>query len=182
MANEMQPIRDLEMLEKVKQELKKQNYRDYVIFVTGINTGLRISDILTLKVDDVRNKSHITIRETKTQKSKRFIINPTLRAVLNPYIENMEDHEYLFQSRKGDNQPISRVQAYRALKQVGDKLGIEEFATHTMRKTFGYHHYQQYKDVAILQEIFNHSAPSITLRYIGITQDEIDQSYNGFGL
>ncbi len=178
----VEPIRDLATLERVKNELLKQSYRDYVMFTTGLNTGLRISDILPLKVADVRGKTHITLREGKTSKRKRFSINPTLRAILDPYIENMEDHEYLFQSRKGDNQPISRVQAYRVLKQVGDKLGIEDFATHTMRKTFGYHHYQQYKDVVILQEIFNHSAPSVTLRYIGITQDEIDQSYNGFGL
>ena len=54
--------------------------------------------------------------------------------------------------------------------------------THTMRKTFGHWHYQQYKDVAILQEIFNHSSPSVTLRYIGINQDNIDKSYMNFSL
>jgi integrase len=51
-----------------------------------------------------------------------------------------------------------------------------------MRKTFGYWHYQQYHDVAMLQTIFNHSSPSITLRYIGINQDEIDKSYRDFSL
>lgn len=62
------------------------------------------------------------------------------------------------------------------------RIGLEEIGTHTMRKTFGYWHYQQYKDVAILQEIFNHSSPSVTLRYIGINQDNIDKSYMNFSL
>ena len=66
----------------------------------------------------------------------------------------MNDDDYLFPSRKGDK-PITRVQAYRILNDVAEKLGIEEVGTHTLRKTFGYWHYQQYKDVAILQDIFN---------------------------
>ena len=56
------------------------------------------------------------------------------------------------------------------------------FSTHTMRKTFGYHHYKQFNDVALLQKILNHSSPSITLRYISIYQEEIDSSYNSFEL
>ncbi len=93
----------------------------------------------------------------------------------------MGDNEYLFPSRKGDK-PITRVQAYRILNKVADKLGIQEIGTHTLRKTFGYMHYKKYKDVAILQEIFNHSAPSITLRYIGINADIIDSSIDNFYL
>ena len=93
----------------------------------------------------------------------------------------MQDEDYLFPSRKGDK-PITRVQAYRILNAVADKLGLEEIGTHTLRKTFGYHHYQQYKDVAVLQDIFNHSSPSITLRYIGITNDIVDSTIDGFYL
>jgi integrase len=88
----------------------------------------------------------------------------------------------LIQSRKGDNKPISRIQAYRVLNEVAEQLGLEEVGTHTMRKTFGYHHYKKNHDVAILQDIFNHSAPSITLRYIGITDDEKDNSLKDFDL
>lgn len=181
MANEVQPIRDLDILEKMKLELKKQNYRDYMLFVVGINTGLRIGDLLALKVEDVLN-SHVAIYEQKTKKWKKFPINANLRRTIDEYIQGMGSDDYLFQSRKGENNPISRVQAYRVLNQVAQKLGLEDIGTHTMRKTFGYHHYQQYKDIAILQEIFNHSAPSVTLRYIGINQDMIDASYNGFSL
>ena len=61
------------------------------------------------------------------------------------------------------------------------KIGIDyKIGTHTLRKTFGYHHYKKFKDVALLQKIFNHSSPAITLRYIGIDQEEIDESYNNF--
>ena len=94
----------------------------------------------------------------------------------------MKTGEYLFKSRKGENRPITTVQAYRIISEVAKRIDLEEIGTHTMRKTLGYWHYQQYKDVAILQEIFNHSSPSVTLRYIGINQDNIDKSYMNFSL
>lgn len=98
------------------------------------------------------------------------------------YTRNMKTGEYLFKSRKGENRPITTVEAYRIISEAAKRIGLEEIGTHTMRKTFGYWHYQQYKDVAILQEIFNHSSPSVTLRYIGINQDNIDKSYMNFSL
>ena len=67
------------------------------------------------------------------------------------------------------------------IKNACEEVGLEEkIGTHSMRKTFGYHHYQQFKDIVILQKIFNHSSPQITLRYIGVEQDQIDDSYNNF--
>lgn len=98
------------------------------------------------------------------------------------YTKNMKTGEYLFKSRKGENRSITTVQAYRIINEAAKRIGLEEIGTHTMRKTFGYWHYQQYKDVSILQEIFNHSSPSVTLRYIGINQDNIDKSYMNFSL
>jgi integrase len=155
--------------------------------IHGINTGLRISDLLNLNYNDVRNsdgsiKSHITITEKKTKKCKKFPIVNGLFAELDRYTKNMIVGEYLFQSQKGTNRPLSASQAYRILSTAANNIGLSEIGTHTMRKTFGYHHYQQYHDVALLQEIFNHSSPSITLRYIGISQDEIDKSYYNFSL
>lgn len=176
----VQPIRNAKTIEKFKRELMKISYRDYMMFTIGINTGLRISDLLQLKVDDVRDRTHITIIEKKTGKYKRFLINDMLRIEINKYIDEMSLSEYLFTSKKTKNKPIDRVQAYRVLNKVATKLGIEEVGTHTMRKTFGYWHYQQYHDVAILQDIFNHSSPSVTLRYIGISQDNKDETIKGF--
>ncbi len=178
----VQPIREKENIEKMKTELLKTGYKNYLMFVVGINTGLRISDILRLKVIDLRDKTHINIIEQKTDKPKRFLINSMLKKEIDRYIENMEDDEYMFQSRKGDNKPISRVQAYRILNGAAGKIGLEEIGTHTLRKTFGYWHYKQNKDVALLQDIFNHSAPSVTLRYIGINDDVKDKSIENFYL
>ncbi|MFW6016966.1 MAG: site-specific integrase [bacterium] len=177
----VEPIRDIDDIKKMKNILLKQNYRDYLLFSLGINTGFRISDILKLKVGDVKDQTHIEIKEEKTEKTKRQYIN-SIKKDIDKYIVDMEDHEYLFQSRKGNNKPISRVQAYRVLKKAADKLKIEKVGTHTLRKTFGYHHYQRNKDVAILQKLFNHSSPSITLEYIGISQDEQDRSMKDFYL
>ena len=177
----VQPIRDKEKLEDIKTLLLKQGYRNYLMFVIGINTGLRISDILNLKVADVKSKDHITIIEKKTKKQKRFLINSQLEKEISQYIKSMEDSEYLFASRDSDK-PISRIQAYRIINSVADKVGLDEIGTHTMRKTFGYWHYQKYKDIAILQDIFNHSSPSVTLRYIGINDDIKDKTIENFYL
>ena len=72
--------------------------------------------------------------------------------------------------------------AYRILNQAARQVGLSDIGTHTLRKTFGYHFYQRTKDVALLQKVFNHSSPSITLRYIGIDQDVIDKAIEGFRL
>ena len=178
----VQPIRDKEKIEDMKRELLKNGTRDYLLFYTGINTGLRISDILELKVKDVRDKTHISIKEKKTDKPKRFKINNGLLDELNRFIIGMGDEEYIFKSKKGDNKPISRVQAYRILNDAGKVIGHSEIGTHTLRKTFGYHFYQKTKDVALLQQLFNHSAPSVTLRYIGINQDIMDNAMDDFSL
>ncbi len=178
----VQPIREKEKIEQMKMELLKSGLRDYMLFVIGINTGLRISDILNLKVEDVKDNTHIVIKEKKNGKNKRFLINNSLKTELDKYIHGMGNNEYLFQSRKGTNKSISRVQAYRVLNKAAETVGIKEIGTHTLRKTFGYWHYKVYKDVALLQALFNHSAPSVTLRYIGINQDIMDKTIEGFYL
>lgn len=179
--NHVQPIRDKEKLNEMQAYLKRQSYRDYFLFAMGISTGLRISDLLKLQVKDVKDKTHIIMKEQKTKKSKRFHINSKLRDLIDDYISGLSGEEYLFPSQR-TRKPISRVQAYRILNKAAAEVGLSEIGTHTLRKTFGYHHYQRYKDVAILQDIFNHSAPSVTLRYIGINQDIIDKSLEDFSL
>lgn len=179
----VQPIRDKGIIKKVKDILKKNGHRDYLLFVAGINTGLRISDLLVLKVSDVRDRDHVVIKEKKTGKTKRFLINNCFKQNLEGFIDSMSDCEYLFQSRNGTNKPLTRMQAYRIINDACRQAGIkDQIGTHTLRKTFGYHHYQQYKDVAVLQDIFNHSAPSVTLRYIGINDDIKDNTMRGFEL
>ncbi|WP_141433012.1 site-specific integrase [Bacillus sp. 03113] len=179
--NTVQPIRDKCLIAAMKSELQKKHRRNAFLFALGINTGLRISDLLRLQVKDVRDKSHIIIKEKKTQKNKRFKINENLRFLILAYTESMQENEYLFKSLRGTS-PIKRVQAWKILNEAAKEVGLSEIGTHTLRKTFGYHFYQKTKDVALLQEIFNHSSPSVTMRYIGINQDIMDSAIDGFTL
>src|SRR5699024_12822234 len=100
---------------------------------------------------------------------------------LQAYIVEKQHDDYLFTRQQG-NKAISTTQVYRILTDAADYLGRSDIGTLTMRKSFCYHHYKQFKDVAILQEIFNHAAPNITKRYIGIRQDEINASLEHFRL
>lgn len=175
----VEPIRNKKDIQKVEKILAKQGARELLLFVIGTNCGLRISDILNLNVDDVRNKSHIQITEKKTGKFKKFPINAKLKPLLEEFIKGRKNDEPLFLSHWGHR--LDRVTAYYIIRNACEKAKLQEkIGTHSMRKSFGYHHYQQFKDVVILQKIFNHSSPQITLRYIGIEQDEIDYSYNNF--
>ncbi len=182
----VQPIKDRQKIAELKMELLKRNYKYYILCIIGLNTGLRIGDIIPLKVEDVRNKSHITLREEKTNKIKVFPINPQLRSELDKYTSGMDNHEYLFSSRQrnrdGVRSHITRVQAYRYIKNVAEELGIENFGMHSFRKSFGYFYYQETKDIVKLMQIFNHSSQNVTRRYIGLTQEEIDESLENFFL
>ncbi|MGG0287172.1 tyrosine-type recombinase/integrase [Peribacillus butanolivorans] len=177
---DVQPIRSLEKLDDMKWSLKRHcSERDYILFLLGINTGLRVSDLLSLKVKDIKGKMKIIIKEGKTKKPRTILLNNVFNE-LATYIDTI-DSEWLFPSRKGDK-PISKIQAYRQLNKAADMVDIESVGTHTMRKTFGYWYYKQSKDVAKLQMILNHSHPEITLKYIGIADEEIEDSLNGFVL
>ena len=176
----VEPIRTRSKIERVKQVLKLKKERDFLLFVMGINCGLRISDLLKLKISDVKNKTHIEITEQKTGKNKRCY-NRIKSAQCN-YIKNKKPEQWLFASQKGPK-AITRIQAYRIIKDASKIAGLDEhIGTHSLRKTFGYHFYQQTKDVALLQNILNHSSPNVTLRYIGINQDIIDSQLNLFSL
>lgn len=177
---EVQPIRSLEKIAETKKRLALNGTRDVLLFSMGINTGLRISDLLSLKVGDVRGKNEYILKEKKTKKNKRILLH-AVRKDIEDYTFLKSDDEYLFKSRKGTG-PIDRVQAYRILNKAAQDCGLEEIGTHTLRKTFGYHFYRANQNVAMLQQLFNHSSPAITLRYIGITQDEIAEEWEKFAL
>lgn len=184
----VQPIRNLKQIETIKKLLKQQNLRDYCLFVLGINSGLRISDLLKLQVVDViengKIKDRIRLREKKTNKFKDFPLSEKTKQAIKEYLKtrNYKENEPLFISRKNKGF-LLRQQAYKIINDVAKSVGIKEkIGTHTLRKTFGYHAYNNGYDIAIIQKLFNHSSPAITLRYIGITQDEIDDVYLGLDL
>lgn len=176
----VEPIRDIKDLRNVEKILAK-NSKDLLFFTLGTNCGLRISDIVALNVGDVQGKTHVRIIEQKTGKLKIFPINAKLKPMLDEFVKNKSPEEPLFKTLFGNR--LDRYGAYYIIKNACKKAGIQaKIGTHTMRKTFGYHHYKKFKDVAMLQKILNHSNPQITLRYIGIDQEEIDESYTNFVL
>ncbi|UFU00357.1 tyrosine-type recombinase/integrase [Radiobacillus kanasensis] len=171
--NFVQPIRDKDKLQKMKDYLKSKSERNFVMFILGISTGLRISDILKLRKEDLL-QSHIVMKETKTTKAKRIKIPGYIKKDILPYVKRLDDGDYVIKSRQGGNKSIDRSTAYRILKEAAEHVNLSEIGTHTLRKTFGYHFYKETNDIAMLQELFNHSDQYITLRYIGINQDALD--------
>ena len=188
----VQPIRDVKKIEAMKKSLlsdKVHGIRNHLLFVLGINSGLRISDLLNLTVGDVLEDGHpkqaISLREQKTGKEKVFPINKNAANAIKMHLEKLgayNQNDPLFASRKG-NRPISRVQAWEILNNAAEDVGItESIGTHSLRKTFGYHAFRAGVGIERLQSILNHSSPAITLRYIGITQDDINNVYLNLNL
>ena len=179
----VQPIKNLKQIETIKKLLKQQNLRDYCLFTVGINSGLRISDLLNLTVNDVidkdKIKDRIRLREKKTNKFKDFHLSDNAKSSIREYLKtrNYKPNEPLFLSRKNKGF-LLRQQAYKIINDVAKAIGIKDkIGTHTLRKTFGYHAYNNGYDITLIQKLFNHSTPAITLRYIGITQEELDDVY-----
>ncbi|PGH92540.1 tyrosine-type recombinase/integrase [Bacillus thuringiensis] len=177
--NLVQPIRDREVIQEMKELFKEQNERNYILFLLGINTGLRISDILRLRVRDVEGWS-IFIREKKTKKIKEVKMPSNLKKALRGYTKGKSKNEFLIKSRNGKNKPITRSMAYVILNQAAQRFGLERIGTHSLRKTYGYHHYKQFKDIVVLQQMLNHTDQKETLRYIGIQQDTLNDYQKKF--
>lgn len=119
----VEPIRNREKIETVKRILKVNGMRNFLLFLIGINSGLRISDILKLKVKDVLNKDYVEITEQKTGKYKKFPITNSFKDYLNEFIFDKSPEEYLFTSQRRDK-PITRIQAYRIIHNACQKAGI----------------------------------------------------------
>jgi integrase len=173
------PIRDKRKIEAIKKILSP---RDRMMFVMGINSALRISDLLSLAVGDVREngklKTKISLKERKTGKEKRFPLNQSVIGELKSYLQpEWEEDRPLFKSRKGGGS-IKRDQAHEILSKAGKRVGLDHIGTHSMRKTFAYHVYRQSKkNLGLVQKLLNHSSSADTLRYIGIEEDDMDSAY-----
>ncbi|WP_067725345.1 tyrosine-type recombinase/integrase [Oceanobacillus damuensis] len=179
--NFVQPIRDPDVIKGIKQYLKLRSIRNYLFFCLGIYSGLRVSDLLSIKVGMVKG-SHVSIIEQKRKKPKKFLIHPSIRDDLDGFIAGKNDDEFLFKSRQAKTksklkgQPIDRSTAYKMLNDVAKEFGLVDIGTHTMRKTYGYHLYMKNKtNIALLMQMFNHNDESTTLRYIGVTQEMMDE-------
>lgn len=169
-------IKDLKQINDMKEYLFDHNRKIHLMFVLGINSGLRVSDLLMLTVDIVTNGT-VTIREKKTQKAKQFNLSETCIKTIKEYLEyaGVKDG-LLFPRIDGGDIPITKQWVWTVLNRAADYCGIKEnVGTHTMRKIFGYLAYRNGVSVGYLQSCFNHSSEAITLRYIGITQEELNE-------
>jgi Phage integrase family. len=172
------PIKDVEKILAMKKVLKKSSIRDLLLFVLGINTGLKLQDLLHLKVEDVwegkKMREFLYVKDGKSGEPRAYYLNSKVEEVLNLYMEttDLKPGDYLFKSKK-DDLPITRQQAYRIINRAAKEAGIRErIGTHTMRKTFGYHAYRKGIAISILMSIFHHRTKNETMRYIGINEDE----------
>lgn len=169
------PIKEIDQINAIKEILRKQSSRDFLLFVFGINTGIRVHDLLSLKVSDVWDGEQIReFLHISDEGKKVHYLNQQVKLALNRYLSAIDftESDYLFKSKK-NNLPITRQQAYRIINGAAKEAGIEEkIGMHTLRKTFGYHAYRKGIAISILMDIYNHHTHAETLRYIGINQDE----------
>ena len=185
-------------IKKATDENKKQiACRNKMLFLIGINVGLRASDLITLKwnffFDDNGNfKDSYALQPKKTRKTGKFVklyFNQVVKKAITDYIEQypiQDMDEYLFKSRKGDSH-ITEISLGRIIKDAAEEIGIERnICSHSLRKTFGYHIWHNAVDkekaLIILQTIFNHSSPMMTKKYIGLMDDEIEDVFNELNL
>lgn len=188
-----QPIRDRKALQEFKDYYKDtgKELRDRTIVIVGLNTALRISDILHLTCDavyrDGRVREYISVKERKTGKENRILLNHEARCALAKYRKELlktkmyqNGNPYLFPSPRKENAPLSRYQAYRMIRTAARAVGIEgTVSCHSLRKTFGYHAWKQGIDPVVIMVIYNHSSLAITKRYLCIEQDDKDNVFRG---
>ena len=195
------PITDKEQLNKMavylynkklntvhlSSDIKMPDKRDYVMFEVGINLGMRVSDFTSQKVGFYRKAcelGYIDFMPSKTIRYNKKVtlpISDSMLKLLNGYIKDRADDEYMFPSSKGG--PLTRNHVYRIFTEAANAAGIKEtIGCHGLRKTFGYWHYYYNKDIRMLMMIFNHSEEAVTLRYIGVTEEEKKESMKFMGL
>ncbi len=181
MSYNVQPLRTRQEINDFLFCLRRNKNadRDVFLFLIGINSGLRMSDIVKLTKQDLISSKNPRIVEKKTGKT-RILYLSSLQDLIQEYTKDLAADDYLFPSTKGGHVEVNTV--YQMFQKVAKLLGRDDIGTHTLRKTFGYHYYKKTKDVATLMEIFGHSSEKITKRYIGINEDEISETLLNFRL
>lgn len=201
-----EPIKSIDDINRISEYLiYNGRYRDNMLFIVGINFGLRVSDLRVLRFSNLINenftfKNSFPVFEQKTRKTRkrkknRYItINTAVVEAVTLYLEktpNVRLSDYMFRSlsNRGSNQnePLTLMSIDRILKGIGKDLEINaKISTHTLRKTFGYHQMlmsnNDSRKLLLLQKIFNHASPAQTLDYIGITCEEIEEAYKNLNL
>ena len=172
------PIRKIKDIKAISK-LTMDNPRDHLLFIMGINNGLRVCDLVRIKVKDVRYLKPgdaLTIKETKTGKENVLVINNTVYKALKRYLEEVkpQDDDYVFKSRKGDGHLQSQAVS-KMVKKWTHAINLKgNYGSHTLRKTWGYIQRTQHGvGFEIICKRYNHSNPAITMRYLGIQDREV---------
>lgn len=203
--HDAEPLKRVEDIDRISSYLKEERrYRDNMLFVVGINLGLRVSDLRKLRFCQLIDenfcfKRTFPVLETKTRntrkrtKNRYLTINDAIVDAVTLYLQHNECKldDYLFQSQsnRGINsgKPLHRASIDRILKGIASDLDITtRVATHTLRKTFGYHQMMMSgndpRKLLLLQKMFGHSSAAQTLDYIGLTPEEIEDAYLNLNL
>lgn len=192
----VEPIRDKTMLRRCldiahrhDQERKDEDVLSWeLLLYLGFNTGFRVSDLVKLRVKDVQGQTYLRIVAQKTGKDQRQPLPDEARPVVRRLVAGRAPDDWLFRSSQRDrfsglSRPITRQRAYQIINSIAREAGIKDrIGCHTLRKTFGYHHYKQFGDIVSLQRILGHDNRRDTLVYIGIIQDEVDERVKRFKL
>ena len=188
-----QPIKDKKDIQRFKQYyLDRHQVRNYALFTLGVNTSLRIGDLLMLTWGDVydfnckRYREHIRITEQKTRKYTQIALNTEAvkaLSLLMGTVAKPDPEQYIFQSRQGHNRHIDRTQAFHIIRDAAENLSmIGTISCHSLRKTFGYHAWRDGVPPALIMSIYNHSSLEITKRYLSIDQDDKDMVFLNLNL
>ncbi|WP_026694255.1 tyrosine-type recombinase/integrase [Peribacillus kribbensis] len=178
----VEPFKDIQHILALKKFFKEHSQRDYLLFVMGINTGMKINELLSLKLNDIldenQNLKHFCILHNPASGiTSSYPLNSKVKEALSLYLKSRDSlgEDYLFISAK-TQKPISRQQAHRIIHDALDHLGIRgRFGTGSMRKTFGYFAYIKGISISIIQKCYHHSSPSETYKYLGLTKEDTDQ-------
>ena len=201
-----EPIKNMDDIYRISQYLIEMGrYRDNMLFIVGINFGLRVSDLRMLRFADIINDNFTfrdnfpvfekKTRNTRKKKKNRYItVNTAVIESVTLYLQNTDDvslSDYLFRSESNhggaENRPLTNQSIDRILKGIAKDLNLNmRMSTHTLRKTFCYHQMvmsnNDGRKLLLLQKMLNHSTSAQTLDYIGITGEEIEEAYKKLNL
>lgn len=174
----VEPIRKLKDIKAIAN-MTRNNARDHLLFVMGINNGLRAGDLVKIKVKDVKDLKigdTLTIKESKTKKDNILMVNKTVHRALREYLDMVkpDEEEFLFPSRKGNGHLQSQAVS-KLVKGWTKAINLKgNYGAHTLRKTWGYIQRTVHGvGFEIICKRYNHSSPAITMRYLGIEDKEV---------
>lgn len=163
----IRPIKDKKVIERMKEYLREQSTRNYLLFRLGINLGIPAHQLLHLKVEEVLGKSEFR------SGSYRFRLSEELQKEI-AFYTGARKEGYLF--RMPTNKPLSRFQLYNILRDAAEVVGFKEvLGALTLRKTFAYWAYKDSQmHLSLLSKYLGHHTQSYTLRYINVEKEEVN--------